>query len=124
MQWADCFFIYDYCKASSDQNKTTTIQALREYLTEYNGVKVKKSEEEIQRDSNKNDNSRYKIVPYEEYRKEYPAFMNGKNIDRVYKLDKNFQDHKSFYSKDNIKDRLKYMELLIDYLKYKTLLLN
>lgn len=122
-EWADCFFIYDYYKASNDQKKTTTIQALQEYLTEYNGVKVKKSKEQRQRDKNKNDNKVYEIIPYQIYRKSNPIeFINNKPYDKLY--DKDFKDHKPFYGDETIEDRLIMMQLLIDNLKYKTLILN
>lgn len=108
-EWADCFFIYDYYKLSTDNQKTTKLQNLQDLLTEYNGFKVEKTKEEIRKSKNRNDNSKFKIISFEAYTRLKDEVYNNKEV-------------KPFYSIATIKDRLKLMTSLIDELKYKTLI--
>jgi len=107
-EWADCFFIYDYFKSSTDKLKGTKFQKLQEVLTKYNGVKIEKTKEELRKSKNRNDNSKYKIVSYKVYNELKDNYIHKKI--------------KPFYSLATIEDRLKLMILLIDDLGYKTLI--
>lgn len=108
-EWADCFFIYDYFKVSTDKLKGTKFQKLQELLTEYNGIKIEKTKEELRKSKNRNDNSKYKIVSFKVYNELRDNYVHKKI--------------KPFYSLATIEDRLKLMTLLIDDLGYKTLIL-
>ena len=107
-EWADCFFIYDYLKASTDKQKGTKFQKLQELLTEYNGIKIEKTKEELRKSKNRNDNSKYKIVSFKVYNELRDNYVHKKI--------------KPFYSLATIEDRLKLMTSLIDDLGYKTLI--
>jgi len=121
-EWANNFFIYDYFKISHDKDITTTRQIVQEILTEYNGVKVLKTDIEIRKSRNKGDNSKYKIISYETYMTDYHESIGENPINKIYK--KEYKEHKPFYSIDTIIDRLRLMTILIDKQNYKTLILR
>lgn len=106
-EWADYFFIYDYIKETEDKSITTTYQKLQEIFTFMYGYKIEKTSEEIKNDKRKRDNSKFKIISSEEYNK----------LDSTIK-----KSVKSNISIDTLKNRYKFMENLIENLKYKFLI--
>ena len=106
-EWADYFFIYDYIKETEDKNITTIYQKLQEIFTFMYGYKIEKTSEEIKNDKRKRDNSKFKIISSEKYNK----------LDSTIK-----KSVKPNISIDTLKNRYKFMENLIENLKYKFLI--
>jgi len=108
-EWADCFFIYDFYNLPHTDVNSIILDRLQEIFNYYHGVKIEKSSEEKRKDKNKGDNSKFKVIPYQEY-------LRKKTTNQKIK-------YKSFYSITTIRERYRLMETLIEDEKYKLLLM-
>lgn len=107
-EWADCFFIYDFYNLPHTDVNSTILDRLQEIFNYYHGVKIEKSSEENRKDKNKGNNSKLKVIPYQEY-------LLKKTTNPKIK-------YKPFYSSTTIRERYKLMKQLIEEEKYKVLL--
>ena len=107
-EWADCFFIYDFYNLPHTDVNSIILDRLQEIFNHYHGVKIEKSSEEKRKDKNKGNNSKLKVIPYQEY-------LLKKTTNPKIK-------YKPFYSFTTIRERYKLMKQLIEEEKYKILL--
>ncbi len=113
-EWSDCFFIYDFYNFNNsynDDSDTTLRGKLIEIFNEYHGVKIKKSKSQENKDKNKGDNSKYKIIQLGTYKELKDTVYSG-------------QKYKAFYGDTTIRERYKLIKSLIEKEKYKILLLK
>lgn len=108
-EWADCFFIYDFYNLPHTDVDSIIWDRLQEIFNYYHGVKIEKSSEEKRKDKNKGNNSKLKVIPYQEY-------LLKKTTNPKIK-------YKSFYSITTIRERYRLMKTLIEDEKYKLLLM-
>jgi|GEM_PF-4784701 hypothetical protein len=104
IDWADCFFIYDYYQKSTFSINETA-KYLQEIFNKYHGIKINKLKFEI-----KKGESKTKYIPFDFYIENKDKFLKQNRIINDY------------YSISTIKSRYKLMQIFIENLGYKTLI--